>query len=79
MVREVQNLVLVNASDSKAVVFQSSKQYSGEIFVPYNVSENQFETEVGSTFLIVGRNLTQWKACVTDNGIFDSDSLHPKG
>lgn len=85
MLKEIQKIITVNASDTSVAVFQLSRSNNQEIFVPY-LAQNSFsagnrwdDAEKSLTCLIFARNVHQWKACVSDaEQVVDADVVHPK-
>jgi hypothetical protein len=89
MVRELQNLVNLNAGDSSPLAFWEH-QFSEEGHVEYipgpfmgpkfsaGFCNNVGTRRESSTCLLLGRNLVQWKACVTEDVGYDPDVLDPK-
>ncbi|XP_049806805.1 KICSTOR complex protein SZT2-like [Schistocerca nitens] len=84
-VKELKNLVVLNAQDTTALVFnrvtnEHQLEEEEDVFVPVSVSDSDIHDQprTDSKSLIVGRNLAQWKACLTDDGVFDNDVLDPK-
>ncbi|KAK7862806.1 hypothetical protein R5R35_004159 [Gryllus longicercus] len=83
MVKEVQNLVKINATDTSAVVFYPTLNPETNKLMFTLSHDTKFEntfshSEERSYCLVIGRNVDQWRACVTDDGTFDQDVLFPK-
>jgi hypothetical protein len=89
MVREMQNLVNMNANDTTPLVFWGhpfSEEEGDTAYIPGPFMGPHFIAgtchTVGmrdsSTCLLLGRNLIQWKACVAEDAGFDPDVLDPK-
>jgi len=90
MVRELQNLVNLNAGDTTPLVFWGNPfsekaedvEYIPGPFMGPNFSAGACHTiglrKESSTCLLLGRNLIQWKACVAEDTGFDPDLLDPK-
>jgi hypothetical protein len=89
MVRELQNLVNLNAGDTTPLVFWEHPfseeghieyipgPFMGPKFNPGSCHNIGMRRE-SPTCLLLGRNLMQWKACVAEDAGFDPDVLDPK-
>ena len=89
MVRELQNLVNLNASDTAPLAFWGypTDDHADLEFIPgpfmgpnFSLATSPNVGVIGETIscLLIGRNLNQWKACVSEDGTFDPDVLDPK-
>jgi hypothetical protein len=90
IVRELQNLVNLNADDTTPLVFWGhplSEEGEDAEYIPGPFMGPKFNggachrigmRRESSTCLLLGRNLMQWKACVAEDTGFDSTVLHPQ-
>jgi hypothetical protein len=90
MVRELQNLVNLNAGDTSPLAFWEhpfSEEEGHVEYIPGPFMGPKFNAgfcnnieirKESSTCLLLGRNLLQWKACVAEDAGFDPDVLDPK-
>lgn len=90
MVRELQNLVSLNAGDTTPLAFWEhpfSEEEGHVEYIPGSFMGPKFNVgschNIGmrresSACLLLGRNLGQWKACVAEDAGFDPDVLDPK-
>ncbi|KAF4533500.1 hypothetical protein B566_EDAN000985 [Ephemera danica] len=82
--KELQRLITVNASDTSVAVFKLIPNDEQDIFVPYQTipsftNDSRWDdANASTTCLLIGRNLKQWKACVTERPEYDPDILYPK-
>lgn len=83
MVKEVQNLVVLNATDTQTMIFYPSLHPETNKIVLSMSHDMRLgnilpQSEENSFCLLIGRNIDQWRACVTDDDTFDQDALFPK-
>ncbi|XP_059469171.1 KICSTOR complex protein SZT2-like [Neocloeon triangulifer] len=82
--KEFQKIIMANAPDSSVAIFQLSRDENHDIFIPYqpvsafSAGSRWDKADTSTSCLLFGRNLQQWKACVSDNGSADPDILSPK-
>ncbi|XP_063220375.1 KICSTOR complex protein SZT2-like isoform X2 [Bacillus rossius redtenbacheri] len=74
IVKEMQNLVSLNAPDTDTSAFLGLASHTPEKFA--GVQSFSFRDQ--QVCMLVGRNINQWRACILDTNNFDVDCLHPK-
>ncbi|KAJ9595165.1 hypothetical protein L9F63_013523, partial [Diploptera punctata] len=90
MIRELQSLINLNANDTTPLAFWGcpiSEEKDEVEYVPgpfmgpnFNFGTSPTVNVIGETTscLLIARNLNQWKACVSEDGVFEPDVLDPK-